>query len=299
MILEYLNATTTSNNYIKIYLVCIIIFLIIILTAKLYSISKDNETNELEHFNSSNYKSKKHTSTNTKTTHPYDITFIINLNETAEGRRRWNIIRKIKQFHNIHRFPGVYGKKYNYIKELENGIINESWDIGLWKDQESKIIIMDKGEIGINLSYYRLFNKIVKDNIKTALILEDDAIDLDPNFENIVNEHYKLLPEDWDIFLLGFWLHRGDNGHEVVPGKIYKVRDFVLLHSFIISNKGAKKLLNHLPIDMPMDSWISKWAHIDINIYRHNYILQDRVNPVSKLIRQKRDAKQIKNTNNW
>jgi len=296
MILEHLNIDITKN-YIKIYIVCIIILLILVLTIKLYLIYKNDE--ETEHFSSKSIdKFETGKSNNKKKAYPYDITFVINLTETAEGRRRWDIIRKIKKFHNVHRFPGVYGKKYNYIKELENGIITESWDIGKWKGQDSKIIVMDKGEIGINLSYYKLFNKIVKDNISTALILEDDAINLDPNFETILNEHYSLLPDDWDIFLLGFWLHQGDNGYEVIPGKIHKVRDFVLLHSFIISNRGAKKLLNHLPIDMPMDSWISKWAHIDINIYRHNYI-QTSKNPTSKLIKQKRHAKQIKNTNNW
>jgi GR25 family glycosyltransferase involved in LPS biosynthesis len=70
----------------------------------------------------------------------------------------------------------------------------------------------------------------------------------------------KDVPSDWDMILLGFWLHKGDNGSEIIKNRIYKVKDFVLLHSYIINKKGALKFLNLTPIDMPIDSWISKYS---------------------------------------
>ena len=230
---------------------------------------------------------------------PYDISFIINLSETSEGRRRWDIIKNMDIFYNKIRFPAIYGKIYDYSEEIKNNIIKTEWDYGKWKYNKSRMIPLDKGEIGVALSHYYLWKKIVDEDINTALILEDDAIRIHEHFEKHVKDTMKILPDDWDILLLGFWLHKGDNKkNEVIKNKIYKVDEFVLLHSYIINKKGAEKLLNRGAIDMPIDSWIS--AHSDtVNIYRHNILRPNTRYPSSSLIRQQRAEKQIKNTNNW
>ena len=206
----------------------------------------------------------------------------------------------MNQFYNKERFPAIYGKTYNYSNEINKRIITEDWDFGKWKYGKSKIIPFDKGEIGVALSHYYIWKKLSQDpNLNTILILEDDAINIHSQFTNIVNEKMKLLPDDWDIFLLGFWLHRGDINQKPYNNEIYKVKEFVLLHSYIINKKGANKLLKYLPIDMPVDSWISKHSN-KINIYRHNIIKENNnTKPSSSLIRQLRNEKQIKNTNNW
>ncbi len=74
--------------------------------------------------------------------------------------------------------------------------------------------------------------------------------------------------------------------------------NFVLLHSYLITYEGAKKLLSQIPINMPLDSWISSKSR-KINIYRHNLAKNQSWRPSSLLIRQQRDAKQIVNTNNY
>ena len=66
-----------------------------------------------------------------------------------------------------------------------------------------------------------------------------------------------------------------------------------MLHSYIISRKGAKKLLNLLPINMPIDSFISNNSDT-INIYRHNYVKNNH----SYLISQNFETGQIVHTNN-
>jgi GR25 family glycosyltransferase involved in LPS biosynthesis len=231
--------------------------------------------------------------------YPYDVTYIINLSETQEGRRRWNVIKNMDEFYNKNRFHAIYGKQYNYLPEVSNNIITTEWDFGKWKYNKSEIIPLDQGEIGVSLSHYYVWKKIVDENINSALVLEDDAINVDLNFSEYVNEIMKDVPYDWDMVLLGFWLHKGDNGSEIIKDKIYKVKDFVLLHSYIINKKGAQKFLNLTPIDMPIDSWISK--HSDkVNIYRHHIIKPSKNDKYSsRLIVQKRNEKQIKNTNNW
>lgn len=240
---------------------------------------------------------------NFESSRPYEVAFVINLPGTKEGERSWKSMQKMEPVYGeLVRFPGIRGKTYDYREEVNNGVVVEFWDIGKWKGTTSKIIPMEKSEIGISLSYYYLMKKIVDENIGVALILEDDATNIDPKFNELLTKYVAMLPDDWDMFLLGFWLHRGDNGYPVVNKDIYRVKDFCLLHAFMISNKGARKLLNHLPIDRPVDSWMSACAHDDLIIYRHNYVSNAKSNkPSSALVKQdrKRENKQIVNTNNW
>lgn len=224
--------------------------------------------------------------------------YVINLSETSEGRRRLKVIKQ----HNIlskyiERFAGIYGKTHNYNNEIKRGIIQKSWDFGKWHGDNSKMIEMTDGEIGVSLSHYYLWKKIVDEKIPVTMVLEDDGIDLHPHFEELVIENMKYLPEDWDVFLLGYWLNKGLNGKKINE-KIYKVDDFVLAHCYLITYEGAKKYLNSLPINMPLDSWMGNKSNY-VNIYRHNFARNKKYKPSSLLIRQKRDAKQIVNTNNY
>tara|TARA_Y100000389_G_scaffold199835_1_gene239013 strand:- start:3128 stop:3973 length:846 start_codon:yes stop_codon:yes gene_type:complete len=222
--------------------------------------------------------------------------YVINLQQTYEGRHRLDKIKLLSVredlFRNVEIYPGIYGKTYDYRNELEDRIITSQWDYGLWKNQNSKMISMSKGEIGCMLSHYNLWKKILESQ-KPALILEDDAIDIHDNFYNQYKHYIYHLPKDFDIFLLGFWLHKGKDG-DIVNPHIYRTKNFVLCHAYIISPKGIQKLMNLLPIDMPLDSWLSK--HSDkLNIYNHSLF---NANNHSQLIKQRREFKQIRNTNN-
>ena len=231
-------------------------------------------------------------------TNVFDKCYVINLHETPEGQRRWKVLQKhpiLAKY--INRFPGIYGATYNYQQEINEGIIYAQWDFGSWHKKAPRIIDMDPGEIGCILSHRNVWKKIVNDKLGSTLILEDDAINTKKNFIDIITNLMNHVPKDWDIFLLGFWLHRGDNGKKINQ-HIHSVGDFCLLHSYLVSQRGAQKLLSLGTIDMPLDSWISSQSS-NLNIYRHNIVRANTRNPVSSLIRQYRKEKQIKNTNNW
>ena len=151
------------------------------------------------------------------------------------------------------------------------------------------------------LSHYRLWKKAASHN-KPTFIFEDDAIRLDPQFEEKVIYFMKELPDDWDIFLVGFWLHKGDDG-ERINNSISRVRSFVLLNSYVIHPRGAQKLLNKLPINAPVDTWISMQSNY-INIYRHfmtkrDLFMRETRYPRSILVKTKSEKSQIEHTNNW
>jgi len=238
---------------------------------------------------------------NSKKTHSlFDKCFVINLANTDTGKERW-LEFKQKNFFAPYaeRFSGIYGKTYNYNKEIRQGIIKENWDFGKWKGQShSQIVPLSKGEIGCCLSHYYVWKKIVDENIKTCLILEDDANKVDPQILNKINVSAAYLPKDWDVFLIGFWSHKGNNDTKI-NSHIWKVKNFVMMHCYIINTRGAKKLMNEIPINMPIDSWVSSVSD-KVNIYRHNYINSNNGKPIGNLIFQNLQLKsEISHTNNW
>ena len=236
---------------------------------------------------------------------PWTLVYVINLKETDEGQRRWKAIKNIPEFKGkLQRFSGIYGKRYNPSNEIKNNIITSSWNYGKWKYNNKNLYVkMEYGEIGVALSHYKLWKKISNmDKNSKILILEDDAIRLAPNIQQYVSYYMSQLPSDWDIFLLGFWLHKGDDG-EKINKDISKVKSFVLMNSYIITPKGAKKLLKRLPINAPLDTWVSMQSEY-INIYRHHMtyrdlFLREKRLPRSILVRTKSKKSQIKHTNNW
>lgn len=128
---------------------------------------------------------------------------------------------------------------------------------------------------------------------ESHIILEDDAIGVNANTEIILKEILETLPKDYDIYLLGFIDLEPMN----VTSLHSKVKAFVLLHSYIITPKGAQKLLEQLPINMPVDTWLSSISD-KLNIYRHNFGNTGKKNRfIGRLITQKRNEKQIVNTN--
>jgi GR25 family glycosyltransferase involved in LPS biosynthesis len=219
---------------------------------------------------------------------PYPA-YVINLEETQEGKERLPIIKEI--FPDVKRFPATYGKNFDF-KPYYDSVLTKTWDHGKWKSNKSNIIEMSDGEKGVLMSHYNLWTKIAKEK-EPHIILEDDAIGVNANTQIVLKEIFETLPKDYDIYLLGFIDLEPIN----ITNLHSKVKSFVLLHSYIITPNGAKKLLEQLPINMPIDTWLSSISD-KINIYRHNFGNIGKKNRFNgRLITQKRKEKQIVNTN--
>ena len=88
------------------------------------------------------------------------------------------------------------------------------------------------------MSHYNLWRKISKEK-EPHIILEDDAIGINSNTQIFLNKILKKLPKDYDMYLIGFVDLEPINTKSLHA----KVKEFVLLHSYIITPKGAQKLL--------------------------------------------------------
>lgn len=117
--------------------------------------------------------------------------------------------------------------------------------------------------IGCWLSHFSIWRYIVENNETNVLILEDDAYPVD-NFDKLLKEYWQQVPKDWDMVHLGcygscdnnilsdcyFKLVSGRKNEPVYKnGKpmknILKPSCPLALHGYILSNKGARKLLKH------------------------------------------------------
>lgn len=134
--------------------------------------------------------------------------------------------------------------------------------------------------VGCWLSHKKSWQYIVDNNIESALILEDDC-QFEDDFQKKLQEYTKEIPENWDIVLLGTILEcKGDkcglfaklanimrknttpvaNADRFISEHVYRPNAFMGAHSYVVSNKGAKKLLSLLD---------KADGHVDLGISRH------------------------------
>lgn len=123
------------------------------------------------------------------------------------------------------------------------------------------------GMIGCFMSHLRIWERVVKEDHEAVVVLEDDVV-LNPNFNERLGPLFDELPLDWDICLLGavgciqteveplpmkiYGLMVG--GHRSSPGKTRSVSDHLYVpykpagtHAYMVSKRGAKKLLTKFP----------------------------------------------------
>lgn len=122
---------------------------------------------------------------------------------------------------------------------------------------------LTRGAIGCYLSHVKIWENMLKNNLDTILIFEDDARP-PPNIMFAIDKIISDMPKDWDIILLGKYCHECEE-HDTY----LKMKRFILLHSYIISKKGVQKIIgtNSLfPISQQLDSYLSEISNT-LNIY--------------------------------
>lgn len=145
-------------------------------------------------------------------------------------------------------------------------------------------MICTNSMIGIMSSHIKCWKHIIDNNLDKAIILEDDTV-LEDNFisgsQNLINSLHEEDKNTWELILLGCFLCSYNN-NDLLSKFIMKVNnprretsdkkynDLLYVpsswggaHAYILSNKGARKLLSQLSkvsyhVDFEM-------AHADIH----------------------------------
>jgi GR25 family glycosyltransferase involved in LPS biosynthesis len=116
-------------------------------------------------------------------------------------------------------------------------------------------------EISLILKHRDCWLDIIKNDYKSALILEDDVLLCD-DFLNKFNLQIKDISNDFDIIWIGSCCNLHDQN--IVSGKyLYKNNGSRCTHAYLISNKCALKMLdfvntNNYPADFMFNKAISE-----------------------------------------
>ena len=150
-----------------------------------------------------------------------------------------------------------------------------------------------KSLIGCALSHISTWKKFYNEtSFDNVLILEDDAFfDINSSFDNFLSKNEELLPKDFDILYLGGFI--GNDTDTALMSKMIlllqgytnfnstkhskKVNDLIIkphyplgLHGYVLSRKGAEKLLD-----------LSKEIYNHIDIQLANNIFEGNLNAYS------------------
>ncbi len=150
---------------------------------------------------------------------------------------------------NINIIEAVDGKSLQK-DELNLYIVPELLDALYYIDktgEKPESDYLTRGMIGCYLSHLNIYKDFVKSDKEFAMILEDDAVFNTPYIYQTILDYMNIVPDDWDIILLGYINIFDKKNMSEKCDKIYR---FWGTQGYIISKKGAQKMLDHISIPL-------------------------------------------------
>lgn len=202
--------------------------------------------------------------------------FCISLNERDDRRER---INKNFDFFNIIFFEAIDTREEKW-KKYKKWIEGKSYQkLIVNNERKTREYHHDltSGAVGCFLSHLNIYQYIVNHNLDYSFIMEDDTKPTIYNYKQYIRHVSKHIPEDADVVLLHYILPQVNKYNIItVNTALSKVQpnkfQFWCLDSYIITKKGAKKILDNFnKITMQIDSFLTK-LHREgkINIYITN-----------------------------
>lgn len=143
--------------------------------------------------------------------------------------------------------------------------------LSLYHNSHLDTDIRSKGAIGCYLSHYNIWKDIISNDYKNVIILEDDTSNIVD--KEIIMKYINSLPHDYDIGFMNYYNYNLKNSiliHENENWCYCKDYAFFLTDCYILSNSGAKKLLEKaIPISDQVDAYIHTIATLNPNFKRY------------------------------
>ena len=178
----------------------------------------------------------------------------------------------------------ILNKPLNILYELKKYNLNSIWSKGLKHDNFDDNYIKKntssfyynygpKNSIAIAMSHIKTWRKFLISEKELCIIFEDDVV-LIKDFDKELEIALKNVPDDFDILYLGCFGCDSDLNCLTVPFSfVYNLKntqiinDYIkkpkvafALHGYVLSKKGAEKLVKHLSKNIN--------NHIDIMIFK-------------------------------
>lgn len=189
--------------------------------------------------------------------------FVINLERSPE--RREHMCAQLEH----------YQLDYEFFNAIDGECLSDemlSWyDDSLREKTQWFPRKLTKNEIACAISHLLIYEKLVKENIQAAIVLEDDVV-INDDFYQIMNRQ-ALFPKAYELL----YYHHGKAKYYPTCRKIYKnykivryrrqskysKRSITYTSAYQITRDGAFKLLRHgYPIAMPADIFL---GHLNIH----------------------------------
>ncbi|GAB3371828.1 glycosyltransferase family 25 protein [Spongiibacter taiwanensis] len=172
-----------------------------------------------------------------------------------------------------------------FFHAIDGSLIKPSQKVDLYSSIGSRAKIgrvLTSAEIGCALSHIEVYKKIILQDKKYALILEDDVI-IEPDFKSVCAAAVERI-ENSDIIFLGS--HTSSNRHKDVFLKIrgktqislgryigYPAEPPYGAYAYLVSRASAKKMLEIVAnLSLPIDHYTSSSALLDIKVIKPSVI---------------------------
>ena len=142
-------------------------------------------------------------------------------------------------------------------------------------------IMMSPAEVAVARSHIGVWKTIAQSPATYALVLEDDVW-FERGFGRTVDLAWHEMEEAdrnrpaFDVLYMSYKEVRHGAPKELISKNVFRPdRGLWFLSGYVLSKKGAKALLNHLPCRGPVDLWINhKFQDLDVRALRHSVINQ-------------------------
>lgn len=190
-------------------------------------------------------------------------TYVINMKKNKDRLINFNNYynKSDISFKKINVFSAVVGTQLNIVDYITPLAYKQLLELEKTKKRKYHYEL-SRGGVGCYLSHISIYKKIVKSNADYGIIFEDDC--------RIANDFYKrlqhgltIIPNDWDIFLLGFTCINCDINKEYV-----NINRFWGTQGYIIKKKSVAKILPYL------DNLLSKQIDADLSLLVKNKIIK-------------------------
>ncbi|RHZ73606.1 hypothetical protein Glove_230g204 [Diversispora epigaea] len=188
-------------------------------------------------YNSNDFRlSFSTTKKNRPGTFHFDKIYVLNLKRRSDRREKMSLL--LDYFNLEYEFFPAFDANSPEVEKEYQSVIKQSK--------------LRKSEIACTLSHLKIYQSIINNNLKSALIFEDD-IDLEVDIELQINEILPYLPKDWEMFYIGHCCVEDLREPFNYPTLFISTRPSCT-HAYAVSNIGAQKLLSILvKLNNPLD----------------------------------------------
>lgn len=194
--------------------------------------------------------------------------YYINLDRRPD--REEHIIQQLEKVNLLNistRVTAIDGKLID-LSSMPNNLITEAGIQDALDKSKRVYVPLTIGGIGCALSHRNIWLDIINNNVSSALILEDDSSFSD-DFSQKLQMLEENIPTNYDMIFLGY--HRTSIkylSHIIINKYFKKPLKIFGLFGYVVSKKGAAKLLKMFPITEQIDSEIGNNINkLKFNIY--------------------------------